>query len=319
MRSPERMFGSLLSGWAKSGPLALTTGRTILWTRRRGTRPLVLFLTAIILASCATVPQKEPRELLSYLPEDHNGYVSVAPSGEPYFSITLLQAFGFEENDARRISERTERAFLGIGPGEEFTLVAMGRYPDRSIGRTLRREGWQESDEGGGEGSWVNPLVPYRIIRIEEGLYAVTTGEDLAYGGIPLPEPKLRRFLNASVGFYAPEPGRAILSGMIGRGELPIRDVYVEFRPSREGELREVVAQVETRSEEDARTLLVITRLLVVGTLSAAGIAFDEIPDSLTVEREGSEILLDGLYLREGQIARLFLQRIPIYRPGALP
>ncbi|MFP4534848.1 MAG: hypothetical protein ACLFNP_03940, partial [Spirochaetaceae bacterium] len=82
---------------------------------------------------------------------------------------------------------------------------------------------------------------------------------------------------------------------------------------------REVVARVTTRSEEDARTLLVITRLLVIGTLNAGGIAFDEIPESLTVEREGAVILLDGLLLREGQIARLFLERVPASEEEALP
>jgi hypothetical protein len=304
MKSPERMFASLSNGWADSF---------------RGRVGLLLLLGTLALSSCATIPEKEPRELLSYLPESHNGYLSVAPSAEPYLSITLLQAFGFDEGDARRIAERTERAFLGLGPDEEFSLVALGRYPDRSIGRTLRREGWQELEVGPGETSWVHAMVPYRVIRLEKDLYAVTTGEALSYGGIRIPEPELRRFLRASMGFYAPEPGRALLGGMIGRGELPIRDVYVEFRPPRGDELREVTARVQTRSEEDARTLLVITRLLVVGTLNAGGIAFDEIPDSLTVERRGSEILLDGLFLREGQIARLFLQRMPPSQPGVLP
>jgi len=282
--------------------------------------PVLAFAAALLLvAGCATVPEYEPRDLLSYLPESHNGYISLAPSQEPFFSATLLRTFGFEEGEAKRIAGRTERAFLGIGPDQQFSLIALGRYPDRSVGRRLRREGWLELEKPVGGTTWVHPGASYKIARLQSDIYLITTADTATGPGVRLEAPELRRFVRASIGFYAPEPGRSMLAGLVGRGELPIRDVYVEFLPAGDGDLREVVAEVTTRSEQDARTLLVITRLLVVGTLSASGIAIDEIPDSLTVEREANEILLDGLFLREGQIARLFLERVPTSKGEILP
>lgn len=318
MRSPERMSASPSSALGEP-----VRGRPDRWSSTRGPRlrpALLVAATILYLGGCATLPEYEPRDLLSYLPESHNGYVSVAPSREPFFSETLLRAFGFEEGDAKRITDRTERAYLGIGPDQNFSLIALGRYPDRSVARSLRRQGWEELPETVGETTWVNPEAAFRITRVQSDLYFISTTDSSPVGEGPrLPEAELSRFVSASLGFYAPEPGRNMLAGLMGRGELPIRDVYVEFLPLTEEEVREVVATVSTRSEKDARTLLVITRLLVVGTLNAAGIGFDEIPDSLTVEREGNQILLDGLFLREGQIARLFLERVPSSRGDVVP
>lgn len=315
MKSPEKTSES---PW---NALARTSMRALVVPSAGSTPPkIVVALLLLLLGGCATVPEYEPRDLLSHLPATHNGYVSVAPSQEPFFSETLLRAFGFEEGEAERIADRTERAFLGLGPEQEFSLVALGRYPDRAVARNLRRQGWEEREEPFGGVSWVNPTASYQIVRLQSDVYLITTAEEWERGpAFRLAEGEQRRFVSASMGFYAPEPGRSMLAGLVGRGELPIQDVYVEFLPPGEDELREVVARVTTRSEQDARTLLVITRLLVVGTLSAGGIAFDEIPESLTVEREGSVILLDGLLLREGQIARLFLERVPTSGGGVLP
>ena len=104
------------------------------------------------------------------------------------------------------------------------------------------------------------------------------------------------------------------MRGLAGGRGLPITEVYVEFLPPEDpdGEVREVVGIVSVRSSREARTLLVLTRLLVIGALNSAGIAFDEIPESLSVERRENLILLDGLYLREAQIARLFMERVPL-------
>ncbi len=309
MKSPERMSAS--------------PSRELGRPRRRPSAALVLLALPTLLslfAGCATIPEYEPADLLSYLPGNHNGYVSVAPSEEPFFSETLLQAFGFEATEAERIAKRTERAFLGLGPEQEFSLVALGRYPDRAVARNLRRHGWEEGEDAAGSMSWTNPAASFRIVRLRADTYLITTTDEArSIPPVRLSEGAHRRFLSASMGFYAPEPGRSMLAGLAGRGELPIEEVYVEFLRATEEERREVVARVTTRSEEDARTLLVITRLLVIGTLNAGGIAFDEIPESLTVEREGAVILLDGLLLREGQIARLFLERVPASEEEALP
>lgn len=298
MKSAERMSVSRLSGSAK-----VSAG-----TVMRLARLLVL---GLLVAGCATTPEKSPKELLSYLPGGHSGYISVAPSDELFLTTTILGSFGFAEDDARRIADRTERALVGVGPEGAFSLVAMGRFPDGSIARNLRRDGWTET-EADDRLIWNHGEAAYRIERIERDLYAVRSeGADETASSFELPREEGRRLVNAGLGFYAPQPGRTMLSGLLGRGELPIEEVYVEFKPADDDAEREVVSLVTVRNEEDARTLLVLTRLLVLGTLNAAGIAFEEIPESLSVEREGSLIVIDGLYLREAQIARLFLDRLP--------
>lgn len=310
MKSAGRTLPSPSSEWDPRDPLKEP--------RRPRIPGALILLSLLLLGSCATVPEREPGELFGYLPRDHNAYISIAPNQESFLSETLLRAFGLSQSDAERISGRTERALIGFGPDGRFNIVAEGRYPDGAIARSLRRDGWEQGSAEAGELGWKKAEAPYRVVRIERDLYAVSSGEAIERR-IPLPMEELETFSAASLAFYAPEPGRSFLAGMSRGGRLPIRSVFVTFSPVEAERGREVRASITTASEQDARTLLVLTRLLVVGTLNSAGIGFDEIPDSLTVEREEGEILVEGLYLREAQVARLFLDRVPPVGEGSLP
>ncbi len=273
MRSVERTYDSPSSASAKLLPVAL----------------LIL-----LVAGCATVPDREPEELASLIPEEHSGFLSIAPGEERFLSQTLLGAFGVNESDAQRIVSRSERAYLGFGPGGRFTIVASGRYPDGAIRRNLRREGWETTAASVGEESWVHPLFAYRIIRLRRDQYLLTTEERLIGSGFSLAEAAGQGFLENTGVFFAPDRGGRVRARWGGGARLPISGVVVEWRPE-VAKGGEVVATVTVASQEEARTLLVLTRLLVVGVLNAAGIGFQEIPDTLTVEREGNTIMIMGL------------------------
>lgn len=290
MRSVERMSDSPSSGSAS--------------------RPAAVALLLLFLAGCATVDQGPPVTLASYIPGEHTGYLSVSPGSERFLAETLLGAFGFSEADASRIVTRTDHAYLGFGPQGRFTLAAAGRYPDGAIGRNLRRDGWEEAAASIGEVTWSHRSFPYAIVRLARDRYLVTTEEGIIGSPFSLAEAAGESFLMSSLAFYAPEPGGRLLRSVTRGGALPIQDVFVEFRAPA-SDRREVVATVTAASEQDARTLLVLTRLLVVGVLNAAGIGFEEIPETLSVERSEQIITIEGLFLREAQIARLFLERIP--------
>ncbi len=182
---------------------------------------LCAVVAVLVLASCASAPQRSPSEWMGVLPGDATMYVSVSvPRSADLIRRTLKQG-GPAYNDVVQLADRTSRAVFSVtmakGAPTRFTAVALGNYPAVLIRMSLsgKKEWKQMSASAGGYYLWNKANLQ---LSVPGGGVLLATNQDMPAllakykDPIPLPIPPevASDMTKTDLVLYIPQlPGRA--------------------------------------------------------------------------------------------------------------
>jgi hypothetical protein len=272
----------------------------------------------MLLASCATVPQRSPSEWLGVLPEDATMYVSFSVTGSADLVRKALKDAGPDFQDVGSLMDRTKRLVAAVtlrqGAPARFDIAALGGYPSGIIGLRLRgNKEWTEASTPSGT-YWQWSKAGLQMGIPNDGILLASNGgiERLlsrwaAPIALAIPSDAARDMQNADFVLYMPElPGNLAESAAQKGMSLPIQEVWMNAVKGKGG--YELAGTVNTSSEQKAKVLALALRLGLV-----AWIRSQSVPDvaerlkTVTVTALGLQVKLAGLLVTNEEIIPLFL------------
>ncbi len=294
----------------------------------------VLFLTArigaafglLLIASCATVPQRSPVEWMGVLPGDATMYISVSvPQSADLIRKTLKES-GPAFNDVITLSDMTKRLLVSVtvtkGAPMRFAAVAMGGYPSVLIGMSLsgKKEWKQVSLPEGNFYLWNKANLQ---LSIPNGSILLAANGDMPTllsrykSPVPLPIPSevASDMTKTDIVLYMPQlPGgigeggtdQPVAAESDARPHLPIREVWVDAMKTKDGYL--LGATVNTGTEKQAQVLSLVLRIGIVAWMKTNNVPqAAERLRGISVSPQGTSVLVKGIAVRDGEIMPLIL------------
>lgn len=275
-------------------------------------------LVLLLLASCATVPQRTPSEWLGVLPEDATMYVSFSVTGSADLIRKALKDAGPDFQDVGSLMDRTKRLVgavtLAKGASARFDVAALGGYPSGIIGLRLRgNKEWKETSSPSGT-YWQWSKAGLQMGIPNNGILLASNGgiERLLSRwaspiALTIPPDAARDMLNADFVLYMPElPGKLTESAAQKGMSLPIQEVWMNAVKGKGG--YELSGTVNTSSEREAKVVALALRLGLVAWMRS-----QSVPDAaerlkpVTVSPVGLQVKLAGLHVTDAEIIPLFL------------
>lgn len=105
------------------------------------------FLFAAAFFSCKSTPDIAPVDPFELLDGDAAVYLTIPVQAHQNFVVSAIQNLaGAAENDARKIAERLDTAYVSVGVNGEPQLSASGKIPTSFVGMALNeKKGWKAS------------------------------------------------------------------------------------------------------------------------------------------------------------------------------
>lgn len=275
-------------------------------------------LVLLLLASCATVPQRTPSEWLGVLPEDATMYVSFSVTGSGDLLRKALKDAGPDFQDVGSLMDRTKRLVgavtLAKGAPARFDVAALGGYPSGIIGLRLHgNKEWKETSSPFGT-YWQWSKAGLQMGIPNNGILLASNGgiERLLSRwaspiALTIPPDAARDMLNADFVLYMPQlPGNLTESAAQKGMSLPIQEVWMNAVKGKGG--YELSGTVNTSSEREAKVVALALRLALVAWMRS-----QSVPDAaerlkpVTVSPVGLQVKLAGLNVTDAEIIPLFL------------
>lgn len=296
---------------------------------------LCAVVALLVLASCASAPQRSPSEWMGVLPGDATMYVSVSvPQSADLIRRTLKQG-GPAYNDVVQLADRTSRAVFSVtmtkGAPTRFAAVALGNYPAVLIRMSLsgKKEWKQMSASEGGYYLWNKANLQ---LSIPGGGVLLATNQDMPAllakykDPIPLPIPPevASDMTKTDLVLYIPRlpgglstsvsrpPGAADdadqppAQDSESRPRLPIREVWVDAVKTKDGYI--MGASMNTATEEQSRVLSLVLRIGIVAWMKSNNVPnAAERLRAITVNPDGTTVRVKGIAVTDQEIIPLFL------------
>jgi len=281
---------------------------------------------ALLLASCATVPQRSQTEWMGVLPGDATMYISVlVPKSADLIRKTLKEA-GPAYNDVITLSGMTKRLLVSVSVQKDapmrFAAVALGGYPSVLIGISLngKKEWKQESAPDGNFYLWNKANLQLSIPN--GGTILAANGDMPALLSryktpIPLPIPAevADDMAKTDIVLYMPQlpggmgettVGQPAASQSDDRPHLGVREVWVGAMKSKDGYV--LGATVNTGTEQQARALSFVLRVGIIAWMKSTNV-----PDvaarlrAITVSPLGASVRVKGVAVSDTEIMPLII------------
>jgi hypothetical protein len=273
-------------------------------------------LAALLLASCATVPQREPAQWMGALPPNATLYASFSVAGARPLLMKVLADAGKDFKDVASMADRTKRLVASVtlvkGAPLQFSVVALGSYPSGIIGMKLggskewrkvaAADGvyWQWSKAG------IQMSVPNNALLLASngGIEGLLAGWR-APASLGIPPDVADDMRGADLVVFMPElPGGLAESAQAKGIHLPIQEVWVEAAKGRDG--FDVSGTANTGSEKEARLLTLALKLGVVAWMRTEKIPnASEKLKAISVAPSGAQVKLTGLHLTDDEMVLL--------------
>jgi hypothetical protein len=301
--------------------------------RRFAQKGLIVACAGLILASCATVPERRQAEWLGVLPRDATLYASLGVTGSAAFLKKQIAAAGPGLQDVNSLIDMTRRLVLSItitrGVPTQFAVVALGGYPSGIVGMRLSgNKDWkQQSSPAGTYWQWKKTDLQMSI-PIDGILLAANGGVEplLTRWKSPLPlavpPDVVDDMEKADAVVYMPELPGGIAESAAQKGmRIPIKEVWLKAVKTQAG--YDVWGTANTGSEQEARLFTLVMRLGIVAWMKTQNVPnVSERLKSISVAPSGVQVKLAGLHVTEEEIVPLFtslLSGLAPKEPGVAP
>jgi hypothetical protein len=292
----------------------------------RGARPILAAVAALLLlASCATVPQRSSSQWLGALPSDATIYASLAVSGSAQFIKKALKDAGPGTQDLAALVDMTQRLVCSVTLANDaparFSVLALGSYPSLFIGMRLagNKEWARRTGPGGTYYEWIKPGLQVSfpnggiLLASNNGVASL-----LARWTSPVPlkvPPEVAADMESTdLVVYLPElPGglaRASATGV----HIPIREIWMNAVKAKDG--YHLTATANTSSETEAKLVNLVLRLGIVGWMRSQNVPnAAERLKSISVAAIGVQVKVTGLVFSEEEIIPMFLSLVKSIAP----
>jgi hypothetical protein len=273
---------------------------------------------ALLLSTCATLPQRSPAQWMGVLPEDATMYVSFSVTGSSDLIKKALKEAGPDFQDVSSLMDRTKRLVAAVtitkGAPTRFDVAALGGYPSGIISLRLRgnRE-WTETPTPSGK-YWQWSKAGLQMGIPNNGILLASNGGIeglLARWASPvaltIPPDAAADMQKADFVLYIPElPGNLTESAAQKGMSLPIQEVWMNAVRRSSG--YELSGTVNTSSEEKAKVLALALRLGLVAWMRSQNVVdLAKRLEPVTVTAVGLQVKLAGLHVNNDEIIPLFL------------
>ncbi|MGA2975134.1 MAG: hypothetical protein ABSF77_07480 [Spirochaetia bacterium] len=281
----------------------------------------------LLLASCATVPQRAPSEWLGVLPEHATLYASFAVTGSADLVKKALKDAGPGFQDVSSLLDMTKRLVCSVtivkGSPASFSVVALGSYPSGVIGMRLGgNKDWKRASGPAGKYWQWNKAGIQMSIPNNGILLAANGGIDglLTRWTSPLPltvPPDVASDMqNADLVLYMPELPGGLAANAAQKGmRIPIQEVWMNAVKGKAG--YDLFGTANTGSEQEAKLLTLALRLGIVAWMRSQNVT--DVAGrlkSITVTAIGVQVKLAGLHLSDDEIIPLFLSLVKGLSPA---
>jgi hypothetical protein len=285
---------------------------------------------AILLASCATVPQRTSSEWLGVLPAGATAYASLAVRGSADFIKKALKDAGPGFQDVGSLVDMTKRLVCSVtvakGSPARFSVVGLGNYPSGLIGLRLSGNKDWKWRKGASGPYWEWSKAGIQMTIPNNGILLAANGAVdalLARWGAPVPltvPPDVAGDMETTdLVLYLPElPGGLAQSAEASGMRIPIKEIWVDAARGQGGYA--LTGTANTGSEKEAKLLALVLRLGLVAWLRSENVP--NVADRLktvTVTAGGVQVKLAGLQFSEDEIIPLFLSLVKGLSPEEAP
>ncbi len=311
---------------AQGNPVNKPTGRT-LWT-------LCAASAFLLLASCATVPQRSPVEWMGVLPGDATMYISVAVPKSAELIRKTLKEGGPAYNDVITLSDMTKRFLVSVTVSRDaplqFAAVALGGYPSTLIGWSLagKKEWKQVTGPDGSYYAWNKANLQLSIpngsvLLAANGQMPTLLSQYRTPVPLPLPADVVSDMEKTDIVIYMPQlpggigdpsadqPGKQpgdqpVAAGSADRPHFTIRDVWVDAVKTKDGYI--MGGTMNTETDQQARVLSFLLRVGIVAWMKANNVPNTaERLRSITVSPQGSSVRVNGIAVGDAELMPLIL------------
>jgi hypothetical protein len=301
--------------------------------RRFAQKGLIVACAGLILASCATVPERRQAEWLGVLPDDATLYASLAVSGSAEFLKKQISAAGSGLQDVSSLIDMTRRLVCSVtitkGAPARFAVVALGGYPSGIIGMRLggNKEWKQQSSPAGSFWQWSKAGIQMSIPN-DGILLASNAGVEPLLARwksplvLPVPPDVAGDMESFDLVVYMPELPGGIAASAAQKGmRIPIKEVWLKAQKGGTG--YDISGTANTGSPQEAKLLTLVLRLGIVAWMKTENVPNTaERLKSIVVAPDGVQVKLAGLHLTEVEIVPLFtslLSGLAPEEPGLPP
>jgi hypothetical protein len=281
----------------------------------------------LVLASCASVPQREPSEWLGALPTDATLYASLSVSGSKALLQKTLTDAGKDFKDVASLADMTNRLVCSVtlvkGSPVRFSVVAIGSYPSGIIGmRMSGNKEWRKDATPDGK-YWQWSKAGIQMSLPSSGILLASNGgigELLAAWKSPSPvtmPPDVAADMKAAdLVVYMPVlPGGLNESAQKKGVHLPIQEVWLNALKAPGG--YDISGTANTGSEREAKILTLALKLGIVAWMRTENVPnAAERLKTITVTPNGLQVKLAGLHLSDDEIVPLFLSLVKGFSPA---
>jgi hypothetical protein len=282
----------------------------------------------LALASCATVPLRQPAEWLGVLPGDATLYASLSVSGSADLIRSSLKDAGPGFQDVSTVVDMSKRLVCSVtlarGEPARFSAVALGSYPPGIIGMRLagNKEWKKVTSPAGSWWEWskagLQMGIPSRgLILASNGDVERMLGRWSSPPPMRVPPDAADDMRTADLVIYMPElPGGIPEGAERADVHLPIQEVWLKGVRAAGG--FDISGTANTGSEREAKVVTLALRLGIVAWMRSEKIADAAARlKSITVSANGVQVKLAGLKLADAEIVPLFLSLVKGLAPGA--
>jgi hypothetical protein len=285
--------------------------------RRRAPAAGAAGLAALLLASCATVPQREPAQWMGALPSNATLYASFSVAGAKPMLTKVLADAGKDFKDVASVADMTKRLVASVtlvkGAPLQFSVVALGSYPSGIIGMKLGgSKDWKKVPAANGvywqwSKAGIQMSVPNHslLLAANGGIEGLLAGWK-APASLEVPPEVADDMRSADLVVYMPELPGGLAEGAQAKGiHLPIQEVWVEAVKGQSG--FDVSGTANTGSEKEARLLTLALKLGIVAWMRTEKIPnASEKLKAISVAPSGAQVKLTGLHLSDDEMVLLF-------------
>jgi hypothetical protein len=299
--------------------------------RRHCGRPAAILAAAslVLLASCASVPERPTANWLGVLPGDSTLFVSLAVQPSAAMIKKALDAAGPDYADVKSLVDMTKRLFISVrlekGRAPRYWAVALGGYPSTIIGWRLGgNRDWRPGRSS--SGSWYESArMGLQVSAPADSVLLLSNGaiEQIlpnlkSSGALPLPPDVAADMERSDLVLYFPQLPGSITERGPGGYRIPIREVWVDARREKGSYALGGTANLET--EKEARLFSLVVKLGLVAWLRSQVADPVERLKTVSVRPEGAQLVVSGLSFTEDEILPVFLSLIsPAPAPEAPP
>jgi hypothetical protein len=284
----------------------------------------------LVLASCASVPQRAPSEWLGALPEDATLYASFSIAGSKDLLKKSLADAGADFKDVASLADMTSRLVcsVGIAAGSptRFSVVALGNYPSGIIGLRLggNKEWKKASTPEGSYWQWskagIQMSLPNNAILLASngGIAELLAGWK-SPTPVTMPPDVADDMKSADLVVYMPVLPGGLAGSAASKGvHLPIKEVWLNAVKTQAG--YDISGTANTGSEKESKLLTLALKLGIVAWMRTQNVPnASEKLKTITVTASGLQVKLGGLHLSDDEIIPLFLALVKGLSPAETP